>query len=76
VVQTNLGWLASCTIQGRSELWRSTNQGVTFTRIAATPFGPNGGRATLAVLRPGSSIVYALVARNGAESEFYLDIFK
>jgi hypothetical protein len=76
VAQTNIGWLAACTIAGRSEIWRSTNAGATFTRLAAAPFGNSAGRAMLAVLRPGSNHVYALVARNGADDGQYLDIFR
>uniref|UniRef100_A0A383VAR7 Sortilin N-terminal domain-containing protein n=1 Tax=Tetradesmus obliquus TaxID=3088 RepID=A0A383VAR7_TETOB len=76
IIAGSVGWLAACTIDGRSEIWRSSNQGLTFTRIAATPFGPDAGRATLAVLSPGSNIVYALVAKKGADSGQYLDIFR
>jgi hypothetical protein len=59
----------------RSEVWLSTNNGLTWTRHDFDPFASHGARATIAACSSNTSVVYALVGSQ-ADPDKYLDIFR
>ena len=76
IVQTSAGWLASAQdAVGAGSLWISTDHGATWNSILDSGNVFTGaGRTTLAIGKPGDSVVYAFAANTGDVAQ--LDLFR
>ena len=66
LARTSAGWIASRTVNNVGSLLYSTDKGATWAAIPNTGGAYSGaGRTTLAVAKPGDSVVYAFAANTG-----------
>ena len=75
LARTSAGWLATRTVGPNGSIMVSTDKGATWAAIPnAGGTYSNAGRTTLAVARPGDSVVYAFAANTGNAAQ--RDLFR